>query len=137
MAPSTNLTKQGAAREYNNYTLKWLSMHEALPGHYVQAEPPMTSNLQRGIWCATCSPMDRTWKVGPIHCGRHDAGGLSGLEPEIPHCQNENLAACSVNTILDIRMQTMNMTDQQAMDLMMNDTFQTQAEADSKLRRTS
>src|SRR5260370_33035716 len=24
--------------EYNNYTLKWLSMHEALPGHYVQAE---------------------------------------------------------------------------------------------------
>ena len=25
-------------REYNNYTLKWLSIHEALPGHYVQAE---------------------------------------------------------------------------------------------------
>ena len=39
------------------------------------------------------------------------------------------------NTILDIRMQTMNMTDQQAMDLMLNDTFQTQAEAEGKLQR--
>jgi uncharacterized protein (DUF885 family) len=39
------------------------------------------------------------------------------------------------NTILDIRMQTMNMTDQEALDLMMKDTFQTQAEADGKLRR--
>jgi uncharacterized protein (DUF885 family) len=39
------------------------------------------------------------------------------------------------NTILDIRMQTMNMTDQQALDLMMKDTFQTQAEADGKLLR--
>ena len=25
-------------REYNNYTLKWLTIHEALPGHYVQGE---------------------------------------------------------------------------------------------------
>ncbi len=25
-------------REYNNYALKWLTIHEALPGHYVQAE---------------------------------------------------------------------------------------------------
>jgi uncharacterized protein (DUF885 family) len=32
-------------------------------------------------------------------------------------------------------MQTMNMTDQQALDLMTKETFQTQAEADGKLRR--
>ena len=25
-------------REYNNFTLQWLSLHEAIPGHYVQAE---------------------------------------------------------------------------------------------------
>ena len=25
-------------REYNNYTLKWLVIHEALPGHYIQSE---------------------------------------------------------------------------------------------------
>ena len=39
------------------------------------------------------------------------------------------------NTILDVRMQTMNMTDEEAMDLMLNQCFQTQAEADGKLRR--
>ena len=36
------------------------------------------------------------------------------------------------NTILDVRMQTMGMTDAQAMDLMANDAFQTQAEAEGK-----
>ena len=39
------------------------------------------------------------------------------------------------NTILDIKMQTMGMTDQQAIDLMTKDAFQTQAEADGKLQR--
>ena len=39
------------------------------------------------------------------------------------------------NTILDIKMQTMGMTDEQAIDLMTKDAFQTQAEADGKLQR--
>ena len=25
-------------REYNNWVLKWLTIHEALPGHYIQFE---------------------------------------------------------------------------------------------------
>jgi uncharacterized protein (DUF885 family) len=39
------------------------------------------------------------------------------------------------NTILDIRLQTMGMTDQQAMDLMIGDTFQEREEATAKLQR--
>src|SRR5919197_4925861 len=39
------------------------------------------------------------------------------------------------NTILDIRLQTMGMTDQQALDLMINDTFQEKEEATAKLQR--
>src|SRR3982074_3914313 len=39
------------------------------------------------------------------------------------------------NAILDIRLQTMNMTDQQALDLMINDTFQEKEEATAKLQR--
>jgi uncharacterized protein (DUF885 family) len=39
------------------------------------------------------------------------------------------------NAILDVRMQTMGMTDQQAMDLMTKDAFQTEAEATGKLKR--
>jgi uncharacterized protein (DUF885 family) len=39
------------------------------------------------------------------------------------------------NTILDIRLQTMGMTDQQALDLMINQTFQEKEEAQKKLQR--
>ena len=39
------------------------------------------------------------------------------------------------NTILDIRMQTMNMSDEEAMNLMTSECFQTEAEAKGKLRR--
>jgi uncharacterized protein (DUF885 family) len=39
------------------------------------------------------------------------------------------------NTILDVKMQTMGMTDEQAMNLMTKEAFQTQAEAEGKLTR--
>jgi uncharacterized protein (DUF885 family) len=39
------------------------------------------------------------------------------------------------NVILDVRMHTANMTDPQAMELMTKEAFQTQAEAEGKLRR--
>jgi len=39
------------------------------------------------------------------------------------------------NAILDIRLQTMGMTDDEAMRLMLEDTFQEQEEASGKLRR--
>ena len=39
------------------------------------------------------------------------------------------------NTILDIRLQTMNMTDRQALDLMIKDTYQEKEEATAKLQR--
>ena len=39
------------------------------------------------------------------------------------------------NTILDVRLQTMGMTDQQALDLMIDDTYQEREEAVAKLQR--
>jgi uncharacterized protein (DUF885 family) len=39
------------------------------------------------------------------------------------------------NAILDIRLHTMGMTDQQALDLMQNETFQEREEATAKLQR--
>jgi len=39
------------------------------------------------------------------------------------------------NAILDIRLQSMGMTDQQALDLMIKDTFQEKEEATAKLQR--
>jgi uncharacterized protein (DUF885 family) len=39
------------------------------------------------------------------------------------------------NTILDVRLQTMGMTDAQALDLMIKDTYQEPEEANAKLQR--
>ncbi|MBZ0187488.1 MAG: DUF885 domain-containing protein, partial [Candidatus Obscuribacterales bacterium] len=39
------------------------------------------------------------------------------------------------NTILDVKMHTQNMTDKEALDLMIEKAFQTQAEAEGKLTR--
>ena len=39
------------------------------------------------------------------------------------------------NAILDIRLQTMGMTDQQALDLMINNTYPEKEEATAKLQR--
>ncbi len=52
-------------REYNNYTLKWLSMHEGCPATTCRLSIRMTCSLRRGGCCATCLPTGRTWKAGP------------------------------------------------------------------------
>jgi uncharacterized protein (DUF885 family) len=61
--------------------------------------------------------------------------GFAGSDPRyrISYLKVWLRAIC--NSILDIRMQTMGMTDDEAMSLMMNDAFQTRAEAEGKLQR--
>jgi uncharacterized protein (DUF885 family) len=123
-------------REYNNYTLQWLSMHEALPGHYIQGEhandvEPATRRLVRNLF--SNGPYVEGW-AEYIADVMTDAGYLDS-SPKFRLVRMKIWLRGVANTILDIRMQTMNMTDQQALDLMMRDTFQTQAEADGKLLR--
>jgi uncharacterized protein (DUF885 family) len=47
----------------------------------------------------------------------------------------KQLLRALANTILDVRLQTMNMTDQEALDLMINRTYQEREEALEKLER--
>ena len=123
-------------REYNNYTLKWLSMHEALPGHYVQAEhandvEPATRRLVRNLFAN--GPYAEGWAEYIADVMTQE--GYLDSSPKFRIVRLKIWLRAVANTILDIRMQTMNMTDQQALDLMLHDTFQTQAEADGKLVR--
>ena len=123
-------------REYNNYTLKWLTIHEALPGHYIQFEhandvQPVTRRLVRNLFGN--GPYIEGWAeyIADVMTNQ----GYLDSSPKFRLMRMKVWLRAIANTILDVRMQTMNMTDQQAMDLMLNETFQTQAEADGKLRR--
>lgn len=123
-------------REYNNYTLKWLTMHEALPGHYIQFEhaddvQPVTRRLVRGLFGNGAYVEGWAEYICDVMT---DAGYLNN-DPKFRLMRLKVSLRSMVNTILDIRMQTMNMSDQEALDLMMKDAFQTQAEADGKLLR--
>jgi uncharacterized protein (DUF885 family) len=123
-------------REYNSYTLKWLTIHEALPGHYVQAEhaddvEPPNRRVLRGIFGNGAYVEGWAEYIADVMTEE----GYLDHSPKFGLVRRKILLRAISNSILDIRLQTMNMTDQQAMDLMLNDTFQTQAEAEGKLRR--
>ena len=123
-------------REYNRYVLQWLTIHEALPGHYIQFEhvnniQPVTRRLVRSL--LGNGPNVEGWAEYMAQNMLY--AGWDNNDPKYQLSYWKVWLRAVANTILDVRMQTMNMTDQQAMDLMLNDCFQTQAEAEGKLQR--
>jgi len=123
-------------REYNNYALQWLTMNEALPGHYIQFKhandvEPIPRRLVRNLFGN--GPYVEGW-AEYIADVMTDEGYLNS-RPEFRLVRLKISLRAISNTILDISMQTMNMRDQEALDLMTKETFQTQAEAEGKLRR--
>lgn len=123
-------------REYNNYTLKWLTIHEALPGHYIQFEhandvQPVARRLVRNLFGNGAYVEGWAEYIADVMT----QAGFLDFSPKFRLMRMKIWLRATANTILDIRLQTMNMTDQQALDLMIGDCFQTQAEADGKLVR--
>jgi len=123
-------------REYNTYGLMEITIHEAMPGHYVQFEvadnvEPKPRRLLRNIYGN--NPYVEGWATYAQQL-MSDEGFLDN-SPELRLTLLKQLLRAISNAILDIRLQTMGMTDQEAMDLMMNDTFQEKEEATAKLQR--
>ena len=123
-------------REYNFYKLKLLTLHEAIPGHYVQAEyanaiQPAPRRLLRALYGNT--PYIEGWAEYATQT-MLDEGFLDN-SPELRLTFQKEELRVIANAILDIRMQMLNMTDRDALDLLRNDTFQEAEEAAGKLRR--
>ena len=123
-------------REYNNFTLQWLSIHEALPGHYIQFEhlnniQPERRRLLRSLYANGAYVEGWAEYIAQVMM---DEGFLNN-DPRFRMAMRKIRLRVISNAILDIKMHTMDMTDQQALDLMTKDSFQTQAEAEGKLRR--
>jgi uncharacterized protein (DUF885 family) len=123
-------------REYNFYGLQEITIHEAMPGHYVQLEvannvEPKSRRLLRNIYGN--GPYVEGWATYAQQL-MSDEGYLNN-SAELRLTLLKQLLRSISNAILDIRLQTMGMTDQQALDLMINDTFQEREEATGKLQR--
>jgi uncharacterized protein (DUF885 family) len=123
-------------REYNHYGLQHLTIHEAMPGHYVQLEyandvQPKSRRLLRNVFGN--GAYVEGWAVYAQQL-MTDQGYLDKA-PALRLTLGKQLLRVLANTILDVRLQTMGMTDQQALDLMINDTYQEKEEATAKLQR--
>jgi len=123
-------------REYNNFGLQELTIHEAMPGHYVQLDyannvQPEARRLLRNVFGNT--PYVEGWAFYTQQM-MSDEGYLNNSKELRLTFLKQALRALA-NTILDVRLQTMGMTDQQALDLMIKDTYQEKEEATAKLQR--
>jgi len=123
-------------REYNFYKLKLLTIHEAMPGHYVQIEvsndvEPKSRRVLRAVWGSG------TYVEGWAQYAEQmllDEGYLNS-PPELRLTWLKELLRLFANAIIDVRLHTMGMTDQEALDLMEKETFQETEEATAKLQR--
>jgi uncharacterized protein (DUF885 family) len=125
-------------REYNDYGLQSLSIHEAFPGHYVQFYYALKSPIA-SIYKKVFASM--TFAEGwAVHCEKEMFRlGYAADEPGALLIHKKMSLRSSINAILDARLHTDDLDDQEAdrwaLDLMRRHGFQEEAEAIGKLRR--
>jgi uncharacterized protein (DUF885 family) len=123
-------------REYNYYKLKLLTIHEAMPGHYVQMEiannvQPESRRVLRSVFGN--GPYIEGW--GEFATQTMLDEGFLDHSPEMALTFAKERLRVIANAILDVRLHMLNMTDREALDLMENQTFQEEEEATGKLQR--
>jgi uncharacterized protein (DUF885 family) len=123
-------------REYNRYGMMEITIHEAMPGHYVQfqfsnAVEPKSRRVLRSVF--SNGPYAEGWAFYTQQMMSDE--GFMNNSPELRLTLMKQELRVITNAILDIRLQTMGMTEQQALDLMMNDAFQEKEEATGKYQR--
>jgi uncharacterized protein (DUF885 family) len=119
-------------REYNNHMIRDLTVHEAMPGHFLQlarANEFRAPTLVRAIfqsgtfiegWAVYCEQM----------MAEHGYGG-----PEVKMQQLKMRLRAICNAILDQSIHAGNMKEKEAMDLMMKEGYQQEGEAVAKWKR--
>jgi uncharacterized protein (DUF885 family) len=119
-------------REYNNYMLRNLNIHEAMPGHYLQlahSNKFKAPTLIRAVF--TSGVFTEGWATYAEQLMVEK--GYGG--PEVKMQQLKMRLRLIINAILDQKIHTAGMSQKEAMDLMINEGFQEEGEAAGKWRR--
>lgn len=119
-------------REYNYYILQILNIHEAIPGHYTQL---VYSNQSPSIIKSVLGngAMVEGWAVYTERMMLENGYGNNEPEMWLMYYKWHLRSVC--NTILDYSVHVNNMSEQDAMKLLVDGAFQQKAEADGKWRR--
>ncbi len=119
-------------REYNNYMLEDLTIHEAMPGHFLQlahANKFSAPTLVRAVFRS--GTFIEGWAVYSEQFMAE--AGYGGAEVKMQQLKMRLRVIC--NAILDQSIHTANMSEQEALDLMMKEGFQQEGEAVAKWKR--
>lgn len=132
--PPDNWTTEQAdsfLREYNVWMLRNLSVHEAIPGHYVQiAHANRHPSLLRAVLAS--GTFVEGWAVY-AESVMADAGFGNDLCLKL--MQLKMALRATTNAILDQRLHTSQYSEEEAMELMVKGAFQEVSEAKGKWRR--
>lgn len=124
--------KESFFREYNNYMIRDLTVHEAMPGHFLQlarSNEFRAPTLVRAIFQS--GPFIEGWAV---YCEQVMAEqGYGGPEVKMQQLKMRLRAIC--NAILDQSIHAGNMSENEAMDLMTKEGYQQEGEAVAKWKR--
>ncbi len=121
----------------NSRQLRLLTIHEAVPGHYLQmAYANRGSSLARRVFRSGLFAEGWAVYVTQVMLDR----GYGGDDPALWLVHWKFYLRAVVNTILDVRIHTLGMTSEEAIALMVDGGFQERAEAlakDERARLTS
>jgi len=121
-------------REYNYYILQILSIHEAIPGHYVQL---IYSNQSPSIVKSIFGngAMVEGWAVYSELMMMENGFGDNQPEMWLMYYKWHLRTVC--NTILDYRTQVLGLSKDEAIKFLVDDAFQQKQEAENKWKRAS
>ncbi|MFY7664752.1 DUF885 domain-containing protein [Flavobacterium sp.] len=120
-------------REYNNYTLQILNIHEAIPGHYAQL---VYSNQSKSLVKSLFGngAMIEGWAVY-TELMMLENGYKATPEMWLMYYKWNLRSTC--NTIIDVGIHTKNWSEKQVIDLLTREAFQQTAEAEGKWKRAT
>ena len=135
VSPLTSYSPEQAEsylREYNQYILQILNIHEAIPGHYTQL---VYSNNSPSIIKSIMGngAMVEGWAVYTERMMLENGYGNNEPEMWLMYYKWHLRSVC--NTILDYSVHVKNMSEQDAMKLLLDGAFQQTAEAQGKWKR--
>lgn len=125
--------KESYLREYNDYTLQILNIHEAIPGHYTQLvySRRSPSLIKQVLGSGT---MIEGWAV---YAERMMMEEGYNNKPEMWLMYHKWRLRVISNTILDYSIHNLNMSREQALQMLIKEAFQEKAEAEEKWNRAT
>ncbi|MEO6547507.1 MAG: DUF885 domain-containing protein [Ferruginibacter sp.] len=126
---------ESVLREYNNYSSQLLSIHEAVPGHCVQGiyNNKKSPDVLRSVF--QNGAMIEGWAVYTEGMMLENGWGNHTPEMELIHAKLKLRELA--NVIIDYDMQVLNKPKQAILHLLVDECFQTSAQAEEKYHRAT